>query len=72
MTFTLNDARRCADRYVARDRTCDGCRFSAHCGIGERDRAGLVEFLEKVDPGRLNIMAVALAPLAHGEVTYAR
>lgn len=68
MTFTFNDAQRCADRYAKRDRSCTGCRFYSHCGIGERDRQGLVDFLDKVDPGRLNIVAVALAPMAQGKV----
>jgi hypothetical protein len=67
MTFTFNDAQRCASRYAQRDRTCAGCRFYSHCGIGERDRQGLVDFLDKVDSSRLNIIAVALEPLAQGQ-----
>ena len=68
MTFTINDARSCAYRYTASGRTCSGCRYHSRCNMGDRDRAGLVQYLDKIDPSRLNIVAVALAPMAQGKV----
>lgn len=55
MTFDKEDAKECARRMIASGYVCGGCKFYAGCGIGDRDREGLVNFLQAIDPSGLNI-----------------
>lgn len=68
MAFTLKQAEKCADDFIAANVTCGGCKWYHQCGVGHRDGKALAELLREVDPTGSNIVLVPLAPIGGGNV----